>query len=60
MNDQNNNLLHKRPSKDTILNCFLQCVKYLYPISDNAIIRLSERFAITPEYLAALIEISTI
>lgn len=52
------NSLRNRQSEDTNIYSFLQCVQYLNPLTDNAILKLSERFLITPECLAALIDIS--
>lgn len=52
------NSLQNRQSEDTNIYSFLQCVQYLNPLTDNAILRLSERFLISPECMAALIDIS--
>ncbi len=53
-----NKSLFIQHSEDTKISSFLQCVQYLNPLTEIAIIKLSQRFFITPEQLALLIEIS--
>ena len=52
------NSLHFEHSEDTKIISFLQCVQYLNPLTEKAIIKLSQRFFISPEQLALLIDIS--
>lgn len=48
--------LFDRPSEDTNIVCFLDAVKYLHPLTPSVILRLAERFSISPECLVILIE----
>ncbi len=53
----NNNLL-KRQAKDTNIICFIDAAKYCQPLPKSLVIRLAQRFSVTPEHLVILIEIS--
>jgi len=44
--------------KDTDIVCFLIAAKYLKPLSNSVVIKLANRFSITPEHLVILIEVS--
>ncbi len=52
------NKISKRQVKDTNIFCFIDAAKYCQPLPKSLVIKLAQRFSVTPEHLVVLIEIS--
>ena len=52
------NKISKRQGKDTNIICFIDAAKYCQPLPKSLVIKLAQRFSVTPEHLVVLIEIS--
>ena len=55
-NNSTPNISHNGRSVNPFI--FISCVSSLYPLSNTLIVRLSERFSISPESLVILIELA--